>query len=177
MLKDPQYPEARPFGSAGIRKPPSDKEPRPSLLLGIRRMQKPRGKAGRRGKREGSLLPRAAPCSTVAVAVSHPCFPNVCCPALPTPDDANDANASPERKAKSGARASAKAAAAGRRSGDSGAGRDQRTAVHNRKQSPRREKAQDAKGRTRKKVFFNRSQFLREYEKRDFGLVCGSIRE
>lgn len=78
MLKDPQYPEARPFGSAGIRKPPSDKEPRPSLLLGIRRMQKPRGKAGRRGKREGSLLPRAAPCSTVAVAVSHPCFPNVC---------------------------------------------------------------------------------------------------
>lgn len=104
MLKDPQYPEARPFGSAGIRKPPSDKEPRPSLLLGIRRMQKPRG------KREGSLLPRAAPCSTVAVAVSHPCFPNVCRPALPTPDDANDANASPERKAKSGARASAKAA-------------------------------------------------------------------
>lgn len=78
MLKYPQYPEARPFGSAGIRKPPSDKEPRPSLLLGIRRMQKPRGKAGRRGKREGSLLPRAAPCSTVAVAVSHPCFPNVC---------------------------------------------------------------------------------------------------
>lgn len=176
MLKDPQYPEARPFGSAGIRKPPSDKEPRPSLLLGIRRMQKPEGRQGGEGRGKARSFPAQRP-ARLSLSLSATRFPNVCRPALPTPDDANDANASPERKAKSGARASAKAAAAGRRSGDSGAGRDQRTAVHNRKQNPRREKAQDAKGRTRKKVFFNRSQFLHEYEKRDFGLVCGSIRE
>lgn len=86
MLKDPQYPEARPFGSAGIRKPPSDKEPRPSLLLGIRRMQKPRG------KREGSLLPRAAPCSTVDCRCQPPIFltsaarrfPHLTMPTMPT---------------------------------------------------------------------------------------------
>lgn len=136
-----------------------------------------RSREGRQGG-EGRGKARSFPAQRPArLSLSATRFPNVCRPALPTPDDANDANASPERKAKSGARASAKAAAAGRRSGDSGAGRDQRTAVHNRKQSPRREKAQDAKGRTRKKVFFNRSQFLHEYEKRDFGLVCGSIRE
>lgn len=100
-------------------------------------------------------------------------FPHLTMPTMPTRVRSARPRAEPAPRLKR-RRAGA---AAGRRSGDSGAGRDQRTAVHNRKQSPRREKAQDAKGRTRKKVFFNRSQFLHEYEKRDFGLVCGSIRE
>lgn len=92
MLKDPQYPEARPFGSAGIRKPPSDKEPRPSLLLGIRRMQKPEGRQGGEGRGKARSFPAQRPARLSLSLSATPVFltsaarrfPHLTMPTMPT---------------------------------------------------------------------------------------------